>query len=85
MIDGNGLGVEFYAPCTVSTLLDDNNRQVNTCYVLVVDNGEPGTGNAKKGSPADEFQLTIIESDSSTGYTSGSAVAIVRGNIQTHE
>lgn len=81
VIDGNGLGVEFYAPCTVRTLLDDNNRQVNTCYVLVVDNGEPGTGNAKKGSPADEFQLTI-ESGPSAGYTSGSAAAIVRGNIQ---
>ncbi len=81
-VDGNGLGVEFDAPCTVRTLLEDNNRHVETCHVLVVDNGEPGTGNAKKGSLADEFQLTIIGSDSSIVYTSGSDAAIVRGNIQ---
>jgi len=81
---GNGLGVEFYAPCTVRTLLAGNDRQLNVCYVRVVDNGEPGTGNAKKGSPADEFQL-IIEEGPSADYTSGSAAAIVRGNIQAHE
>ncbi len=78
--DGNGLGVEFDAPCTVRTLLEGNDRQLNVCYVRVVDNGEPGTGNAKKGIPADEFQLTIDEGPSA-GYTSGSAAAIVRGNI----
>jgi len=78
-----GVGVEFIAPCMVRTLLDDNDRSSNTCAIRMVDYGNPGTGNAKKGIPADQFHLEVIDGPSA-GFTSGNA-SIVRGNIQTHE
>jgi len=48
-----GVGVEFDAPCTVRTLTSGNERKLQMCHVRIVDNGEPGTGNIKKGTPAD--------------------------------
>jgi len=77
-----GIGVEFIAPCMVRTLLNGSDRHSNTCSVRMVDYSNPGTGNAKKGIPADEFYLEIIEGPSA-GFTSGK-VAITRGNIQAH-
>jgi len=77
-----GVGVEFIAPCMVRTLLNGSDRHSNTCSVRMVDYSKSGTGNAKKGLPADEFHLEIIDGPS-TGFTSGNA-AIVRGNIQAH-
>jgi hypothetical protein len=53
------------------------------CSVRIVDNGEPGTGNKKKGTPADEFELTIYElnedgSAGSTIHSSGDAASLTR-------
>jgi hypothetical protein len=77
-----GEGVLFEAPCVVRTLLPDNARELNTCAVLIEDDGEPGTGSAKKGIPPDKFKLSVI-SGPSAGYLSG-APALVRGNVQIH-
>ncbi len=42
------------------------------CHVRIVDNGEPGTGNIKKGTPADEFEITIYDDSSNVIHSSGS-------------
>jgi hypothetical protein len=88
----SGVGVEFYAPCTVRTLTSDNGREVQICHVRIVDNGEPGTGNKKKYTPADEFELTIYElnEDGLAGsiiHSSGSGdeASLTRGNIKAHK
>ena len=81
-VDG-GVGVEFVAPCMVRTLLNGSDRHSNTCSVRIVDYSNPGTGNLKKGIPADEFYLEIIDGPS-IGFSSGNA-SITRGNIQAHD
>jgi len=77
-----GAGVEFTAPCTVRTLLADNERVLNMCKVRIVDFGNPGTGSKKKGIPADQFNLKIIEGPSA-GYNSGE-MDLIRGNVKSH-
>jgi len=84
---GTGVGVEFDAPCTVRTLTPDNERELRWCSVRIVDNGEPGTGNKKKGTFADEFELRVYN-DSSKGsliHSSGDEAALTRGNIKAHK
>lgn len=76
-------GIEFDAPCTVRSLNPDNAREINYCHVRMQDNGQPGTGNVKKGTPADEFTLEIFDGPKA-GYTSGPIPQIIRGNIKTH-
>lgn len=76
-------GIEFDAPCTVRSLNPDNAREINYCHVRMQDNGQPGTGNIKKGTPADEFTLEIFDGPKA-GYTSGPIPQIIRGNIKTH-
>jgi len=52
------------------------------CHVRIVDNGEPGTGNKKKGTPADEFELTVTDlEDGSEIHLSGDDPSLTRGNI----
>ena len=81
---GDVIGVRFVAPCTQRILNPDNERVVgSTCEVLVKDNGEPGTGNPKKGTPADEFQLQVVSPGPNFGYTSGEP-ALIKGNVQVH-
>ena len=77
-----GTGVELTAPCTVRTLQADNERVLNMCQVRIVDYGNPGTGSKKKGIPADQFHLEIIEGPSA-GYNSGD-IDLVRGNVKSH-
>jgi hypothetical protein len=57
------------------------------CHVRIVDNGEPGTGNIKKGTPADEFAITITEMDDSSNviHSSGNDASLTRGNIKSHK
>ncbi len=82
----DGVGVEFDAPCTIRTLVPDNERELKTCRVLIVDNGQPGTGNKKKGTPAaDQFELTVFDDGPSIYYHSGDNLALIRGNIKAHE
>lgn len=78
-----GVGVELVAPCTVRTLLNGNERTLNMCRVSMMDYGNPGTGNKKKGIPADTFHLEIIEGPSA-GYDSGE-VDLIRGNVNAHK
>ena len=82
-----GVGVEFDAICTVRTLNPDNERKKQMCHVRIVDNGEPGTGNIKKGTPADEFAITITEMDDSSNviHSSGNDASLTRGNIKSHK
>ncbi len=80
--EAGGLGVVFTAPCTIRTLLNDNERALNLCRVKLVDYGNPGTGNTKKGIPADIFHLEVIEGPS-TGYQSGDE-SLIRGNVKAH-
>ena len=85
-----GVGVKFDALCTVRTLTSDNERKLQMCHVRIVDNGEPGTGNKKKGTLADEFELTIYElnedgSSGSTIHSSGDKASLTRGNIKAHK
>ncbi len=75
-------GIEFDIPCTVRKLKPDNNRELNYCHIRIQDNSQPGTGNAKKGTPADQFYLEIVDGPQSP-YSSG-PVDIIRGNIKTH-
>jgi hypothetical protein len=87
---GSGVGVEFDAPCTVRTLTSNNERKSQWCSVRIVDNGEPGTGNKKKGTPADEFELTVYElnEDGTIGseiHSSGDEATLTRGNIKAHK
>jgi hypothetical protein len=83
---GSGVGVEFDAPCTVRTLTSDNERKLQMCHVRIVDNGEPGTGNAKKGTLADEFELTVTDSDDNQIHLSGIYPhSLTRGNIKVHK
>jgi hypothetical protein len=83
--DSGGVGVEFDAPCTVRTLTSNNERKLQMCHVRIVDNGEPGTGNKKKGTPADEFVLTVTDSAGSTIHSSGDEATLTRGNIKAHK
>ncbi len=76
-------GVVFVAPCTVRTLLDNNERTMNMCQVTIIDFGNPGTGNANTGTPADVFHLKIVGGPS-TGYDSGEP-ELLRGNITAHK
>ncbi len=79
-------GVEFDALCTVRTLNSNNERKLQMCHVRIVDNGEPGTGNAKKGTPADEFELTVTDLEDGTEiHLSGIDPSLTRGNIKTHK
>jgi hypothetical protein len=56
------------------------------CHVRIVDNGEPGTGNAKKGTLADEFELTVTDSDDNQIHLSGIYPhSLTRGNIKVHK
>ncbi len=81
-----GTGVEFDALCTVRTLVADNKRTMHMCHArIVVDNGEPGTGNIKKGTPADEFEITIFDDSSNVIHSSGSDPSLTRGNIKSHK
>lgn len=82
-----GVGVEFDAICTVRTLASDNERKKQMCHVRIVDNGEPGTGSIKKGTPADEFEITIFDFDDSSIviHSSGSDPSLTRGNIKSHK
>lgn len=75
-------GIEFDIPCTVRQLKPDNSRILNYCHIRVQDNSQPGTGNVKKGTPADQFFLEIVDGPLSP-YSSGS-VELIRGNIKTH-
>jgi hypothetical protein len=77
-----GPGVQFTAPCAVRTRGPVKGREVNTCSLLMQDNGEPGTGSTKKGTPADRFKISVVTGPSA-GYASGPP-AILRGNIQAH-
>lgn len=79
----DGIGIEFTAPCMVRTLADTNERVSNYCKVTIVDHGEPGTGNVKKGIPADVFHLEIIDGPGA-GYQSGNE-SIIKGNVQAHK
>ncbi len=87
VMTGTGVGVEFDAPCTVRTLTSDNERKIQMCHVRIVDNGEPGTGNTKKGTPADEFEITVTEYDDSSIviHSSGDDASLTRGNIKAHK
>jgi hypothetical protein len=82
-----GVGVEFDALCTVRTLTSNNERKLQMCHVRIVDNGEPGTGNKKKGTPADEFELTVTElgNVSTEIHSSGNEPELTRGNIKAHK
>ena len=72
------------APCTQRILNPDNERGVgSTCEVLVTDNGEPGTGNPRRGTPADEFQLRVVSPGPNADYTSGEP-PLIKGNVQVH-
>ena len=84
---GSGVGVEFDAPCTVRTLTSNNERELQMCHVRIVDNGEPGTGNKKKGKPADEFELTVTELENGLTkiHFSGDEASLTRGNIKAHK
>ena len=75
-------GIEFDIPCTVRKLKPDNSRELNYCHIRIQDNSQPGTGNAKKGTPADQFSLEIVDGPLAP-YSSG-PVDIIRGNIKTH-
>ena len=80
-------GLRFTAPCSVRTgekrgPLSASTPPNATCEVLVVDNGEPGTG--KKNLPADQFQLTAVPDGPRDVVGSGS-VSLIRGNIQIHK
>ena len=55
-----GVGVEFDVPCTVRTLTSGNERKLQMCHVRIVDNGEPGTGNPKKGIPLMNLSLRLL-------------------------
>jgi hypothetical protein len=57
-------------------------RELDTCSLLIADNGEPGAGSLKKGTLADRFKISVVIGPSA-GYASGSP-AILRGNIQAH-
>ena len=81
--DDWGVGIGFEAPCTIRTLKNDNERVLNLCYVEVIDRGNPGTGNKKKGIPADIFYLEIIDGPN-TGYVSGDKY-LIRGNVTAHK
>jgi hypothetical protein len=85
-IDGV-LGVEFDALCTVRTLNSNNERKLQMCHVRIVDNGEPGTGNAKKNTLADEFELRVtdLEDSSKDIHLSGNNPSLTRGNIKVHK
>lgn len=80
--DQGGIGVEFTAPCTVRTMTQDNERNLNSCRVVVVDYGNPGNGNQKQGGSPDQFHLEIIDGPNA-GYNSG-ASEIIHGNIKAH-
>ena len=73
-IDAGRGGVEFEAPCTVRTLLANNERQMNYCRVTVVDFGNPGT--------KDQFHLEVTDGPSA-GYDSGH-IGLTRGNVTSH-
>ena len=75
-------GIEFDIPCTVRKLEPDNNRELNYCHIRIQDNSQPGTGNVKKGTPADEFHIEVI-SGPQAPYSSG-ALELIRGNIKVH-
>lgn len=81
-----GVGVEFDAFCTVRTLTSNNERKLQMCHVRIVDNGEPGTGNKKKGTPADKFELTVTDSEGNIIHSSSGseAITLTRGNIKAH-
>jgi hypothetical protein len=78
----NGPGVQFTAPCLVRTRGPAKGRELDTCSLLIADDGEPGAGSLKKGTLADRFKISVV-SGPSAGYASGSP-AILRGNIQAH-
>ena len=78
----NGPGVQFTAPCLVRTRGPAKGRELDTCSLMIADNGEPGAGSLKKGTLADRFKISVV-SGPSAGYASGSP-AILRGNIQAH-
>ncbi len=63
------------------------NTKLQMCSVRIVDNGEPGTGNKKKGTPADKFELTVteLESVSTEIHSSGNEPELTRGNIKAHK
>ncbi len=63
------------------------NTKLQMCSVRIVDNGEPGTGNKKKGTPADEFELTVteLENGSTVIHSSGDEASLTRGNIKAHK
>lgn len=71
----NGTGVEFDIPCVIRTLTSNNEREINTAHIKIVDNGDPGSD--------DKFNLTIIDGPIK-GYTSG-ASNIQSGNIKIHK
>ena len=75
-------GIEFDIPCIVRKLKPDNNRELNYCHIRMQDNSQPGTGNEKKGTPADQFSLEIVSGPQSP-YISGE-IDVVKGNIKTH-
>lgn len=77
-----GNGIEFFVPCMVRQLVPNNNRELNYCYVRISDNGQPGTGNLKKGTLPDEFYLMVVDGPQS-GYVSGD-VSLTQGNVKTH-
>jgi hypothetical protein len=81
--ESGGIGVEFTAPCTVRSQKQDNERNLNSCRVRVVDNGNPGNGNLKKGASPDQFHLAIIDGPNA-GYDSGAA-EVIHGNIKAHQ
>ena len=75
-------GIEFDIPCTVCVLKPDNSRELNQCHIRMQDNSQPGTGNAKKGTPADQFHLEVTDGPQAP-YNSGE-VDLIRGNIKVH-
>lgn len=75
-------GIEFNIPCTVRVLKPDNSRELNYCRIRMQDNSQPGTGNVKKGTPADQFSLEIVDGPQAP-YSSGS-IDLIKGNIKTH-
>jgi hypothetical protein len=75
-----GVGVEFDAFCTTVRTLTPNNERVSglRCHVRIVDNGEPGKG-------ADEFELTVTDSEGNIIHSSGDDATLTRGNIKAHK
>lgn len=75
-------GIIFDIPCVVRKQKPDNERILNYCHITLQDNSQPGTGNAKKGTPPDIFNLEIYEGPLAP-YNSGQQ-EIIRGNIKNH-